>query len=167
MDRHKQIFFNFSFVSLTNLLDPRSSPNTQTQHQNTQLAFNLPFGRITMEDQASTTDAQCPTWAASLGYMGVAAAVCLSNWGSAVSRWIRSAECEGGSNLQWRIPFLFSPFVPQIFLFPKNNLGLLLAYWKRGKFCFLVSPLIVQLHTKMMPFASPLGCLWMPCRWLL
>ena len=29
--------------------------------------------------------AQCPSWAASLGYMGVAAAVCLSNWGSAVS----------------------------------------------------------------------------------
>jgi hypothetical protein len=29
---------------------------------------------------------QCPSWAASLGYMGVAAAVCLSNWGSAV-RW--------------------------------------------------------------------------------
>lgn len=27
---------------------------------------------------------QCPSWAAALGYMGVAAAVCLSNWGSAV-----------------------------------------------------------------------------------
>ena len=39
-----------------------------------------------MVDQGPLTDAQCPTWAASLGYMGVAAAVCLSNWGSAVSR---------------------------------------------------------------------------------
>ena len=29
--------------------------------------------------------AQCPSWAVSLGYMGVAAAACLSNWGSAVS----------------------------------------------------------------------------------
>ena len=27
---------------------------------------------------------QCPSWAACLGYGGVAAAVCLSNWGSAV-----------------------------------------------------------------------------------
>merc|ERR1712161_168661 len=26
-------------------------------------------------------------WAASLGYMGVAAAVCLSNWGSAIGTW--------------------------------------------------------------------------------
>ena len=38
-----------------------------------------------MVDQGPAVDAQCPTWAASLGYMGVAAAVCLSNWGSAVS----------------------------------------------------------------------------------
>ena len=42
-----------------------------------------------MADQggpASTLDAtQCPSWAACLGYAGVAAAVCLSNWGSAVS----------------------------------------------------------------------------------
>ena len=29
--------------------------------------------------------AQCPSYAAGLGYLGVAAAVCLSNWGSAVS----------------------------------------------------------------------------------
>jgi hypothetical protein len=28
---------------------------------------------------------QCPSWAAALGYMGVAVAVCLSNWGAAVS----------------------------------------------------------------------------------
>jgi hypothetical protein len=27
---------------------------------------------------------QCPSYAAALGYMGVAAAVCLSNWGAAV-----------------------------------------------------------------------------------
>ena len=38
-----------------------------------------------MVDQGPPGDAQCPTWAASLGYMGVASAVCLSNWGSAVS----------------------------------------------------------------------------------
>ena len=30
-------------------------------------------------------DAQCPSYAVALGYMGVASAVCLSNWGSAVS----------------------------------------------------------------------------------
>ena len=35
-------------------------------------------------------DAQCPSWAPSLGYMGVAAAVGLSNWGSAVSQCRRS-----------------------------------------------------------------------------
>jgi hypothetical protein len=28
--------------------------------------------------------AQCPSYAAALGYIGVAAAVCLSNWGAAV-----------------------------------------------------------------------------------
>jgi hypothetical protein len=33
----------------------------------------------------SPVDSQCPSWASALGYMGVAAAVCLSNWGSAVS----------------------------------------------------------------------------------
>ena len=38
-----------------------------------------------MVDQGPAVDAQCPSWAASLGYMGVAIAVCLSNWGSAVS----------------------------------------------------------------------------------
>lgn len=38
-----------------------------------------------MVDQGPGVEAQCPSWAASLGYMGVAAAVCLSNWGSAVS----------------------------------------------------------------------------------
>lgn len=31
--------------------------------------------------------AQCPSYAAALGYMGVAAAVCLSNWGSAMGTW--------------------------------------------------------------------------------
>mmetsp|Transcript_21843 Transcript_21843/g.28249 ORF Transcript_21843/g.28249 Transcript_21843/m.28249 type:complete len:210 (+) Transcript_21843:268-897(+) len=31
--------------------------------------------------------AQCPSYAAALGYMGVAAAVCLSNWGSAIGTW--------------------------------------------------------------------------------
>jgi hypothetical protein len=38
-----------------------------------------------MVDQVTNFEVtQCPSWAASLGYMGVAAAVCLSNWGSAV-----------------------------------------------------------------------------------
>uniref|UniRef100_A0A7S3LG63 V-type proton ATPase proteolipid subunit n=2 Tax=Amphora coffeiformis TaxID=265554 RepID=A0A7S3LG63_9STRA len=31
--------------------------------------------------------AQCPSYAAGLGYLGVAAAVCLSNWGSAIGTW--------------------------------------------------------------------------------
>jgi V-type H+-transporting ATPase proteolipid subunit len=31
--------------------------------------------------------AQCPSYAAALGYTGVAAAVCLSNWGSAIGTW--------------------------------------------------------------------------------
>jgi len=39
----------------------------------------------TMLQEGAAMDAQCPSWASSLGYMGVAAAVCLSNWGSAVS----------------------------------------------------------------------------------
>ena len=41
--------------------------------------------RIQMVDQGPPRDAQCPSWAACLGYMGVAAAVCFSNFGSAVS----------------------------------------------------------------------------------
>mmetsp|Transcript_106124 Transcript_106124/g.307058 ORF Transcript_106124/g.307058 Transcript_106124/m.307058 type:complete len:211 (-) Transcript_106124:102-734(-) len=40
-----------------------------------------------MVDQGPSMDAQCPSWAASLGYMGVAAAVCLSNTGSAMGTW--------------------------------------------------------------------------------
>ena len=39
----------------------------------------------TMVDQGPALDAQCPSWASCLGYIGVAAAVCMSNWGSAVS----------------------------------------------------------------------------------
>ena len=38
-----------------------------------------------MVDQGPPIDAQCPSYAVALGYMGVATAVCLSNWGSAVS----------------------------------------------------------------------------------
>lgn len=38
-----------------------------------------------MADEAQITDALCPSWATGVGYMGVAAAVVLSNWGSAVS----------------------------------------------------------------------------------
>lgn len=38
-----------------------------------------------MVDPGPTMElSQCPSYAAALGYMGVAAAVCLSNWGSAV-----------------------------------------------------------------------------------
>jgi hypothetical protein len=39
--------------------------------------------------------AQCPSYAAALGYMGVAAAVCLSNWGSAVGRLLAIADDVG------------------------------------------------------------------------
>jgi hypothetical protein len=43
-----------------------------------------------MVDQGPPIDAQCPSSAAFLGYAGVTAAVCLSNWGSAVSKsWFR------------------------------------------------------------------------------
>lgn len=41
----------------------------------------------------------CPSWALSLGYMGVAAGACLSNWGSAVSCffnltvWVLGRQC--------------------------------------------------------------------------
>jgi hypothetical protein len=51
----------------------------------------LPQQDTALDDQKSTMnddesgDAQCPSWAVSLGYLGVASAVCLSNWGSAVS----------------------------------------------------------------------------------
>lgn len=38
-------------------------------------------------DQAPTMDAQCPSWASSLGYMGVASAVVFSNAGSAIGTW--------------------------------------------------------------------------------
>mmetsp|Transcript_32623 Transcript_32623/g.79129 ORF Transcript_32623/g.79129 Transcript_32623/m.79129 type:complete len:115 (+) Transcript_32623:92-436(+) len=40
-----------------------------------------------MVDQGLPIDAQCPSSAALLGYGGVAAAVCLSNWGSAMGTW--------------------------------------------------------------------------------
>ncbi len=39
--------------------------------------------KTTMADE--TTYGLCPSWAISLGYMGVAAGAVLSNWGSAVS----------------------------------------------------------------------------------
>eukprot|EP00978_Attheya_sp_CCMP212_P017346 scaffold46147_cov53-Attheya_sp.AAC.3 len=38
-----------------------------------------------MEDDEAV-NALCPSWAISVGYLGVASAACLSNWGSAVSR---------------------------------------------------------------------------------
>ena len=39
--------------------------------------------------------AQCPSYAAGLGYLGVAAAVCLSNWGSAVRWRVSCVSCVG------------------------------------------------------------------------
>jgi hypothetical protein len=36
-------------------------------------------------DEAPGHVSLCPSWATGVGYMGVAAAVVLSNWGSAVS----------------------------------------------------------------------------------
>lgn len=53
-----------------------------------------------MLEEGSSVDAQCPSWAPSLGYMGVAAAVCLSNWGSAVRLYIHQATVL--SNEDWR-----------------------------------------------------------------
>ena len=52
-----------------------------------EISYNNPYiqYRIQMVDQGPPMDAQCPSWAACLGYMGVAAAVCFSNFGSAVS----------------------------------------------------------------------------------
>ena len=46
-----------------------------------------------MVDQGPPVDAQCPSYAVALGYMGVASAVCLSNWGSAVSAERLSDSC--------------------------------------------------------------------------
>ncbi|GKY96194.1 hypothetical protein MPSEU_000579300 [Mayamaea pseudoterrestris] len=40
-----------------------------------------------MVDQMTLEVVQCPSWATALGYGGVAAAVCLSNWGSACGTW--------------------------------------------------------------------------------
>jgi hypothetical protein len=39
---------------------------------------------MTVADELPITAALCPSWATGVGYMGVAAAVVLSNWGSAV-----------------------------------------------------------------------------------
>lgn len=41
-----------------------------------------------MADYEATEYGLCPSWALSLGYMGVAAGACLSNWGSAVSSFV-------------------------------------------------------------------------------
>lgn len=40
-----------------------------------------------MEDITETSMALCPSWALSVGYLGVASAMCLSNWGSAWGTW--------------------------------------------------------------------------------
>ena len=47
-----------------------------------------------MVEQEPLGDAQCPSYAVALGYMGVAAAVCLSNWGSAVSAVVDSDDSD-------------------------------------------------------------------------
>jgi ATP synthase proteolipid subunit len=39
---------------------------------------------MTVADEMPLTAALCPSWATGIGYLGVAAAVVLSNWGSAV-----------------------------------------------------------------------------------
>ena len=49
------------------------------------LSVNIKSSISRMADEAQITDALCPSWATGVGYMGVAAAVVLSNWGSAVS----------------------------------------------------------------------------------
>mmetsp|Transcript_20313 Transcript_20313/g.46080 ORF Transcript_20313/g.46080 Transcript_20313/m.46080 type:complete len:127 (-) Transcript_20313:701-1081(-) len=38
-------------------------------------------------DSPSMSMAQCPSWAVSIGYLGVSAAVVFSNWGSAWGTW--------------------------------------------------------------------------------
>jgi hypothetical protein len=57
-----------------------------------------------MVDQMTTVDSQCPSWAAALGYMGVASAVCLSNWGAAVSRGSWDVVGESTSMVMVRTP---------------------------------------------------------------
>jgi hypothetical protein len=59
-----------------------------------------------MADEAQMTDALCPSWATGVGYMGVAAAVVLSNWGSAVSP--HTCHCAGN-----HIALDFSPLLWQ------------------------------------------------------
>lgn len=54
-----------------------------------------------MVDQGIPIDAQCPSSAALLGYGGVAAAVCLSNWGSAVSDYTKWRACQSDPSLIW------------------------------------------------------------------
>jgi hypothetical protein len=74
----------FSCVPVT-LFISHSKTTTNDKKKTRSSSLFVSLQKHTMDDQGPTSDAQCPTWAASLGYMGVAAAVCLSNWGSAVS----------------------------------------------------------------------------------
>ena len=71
---HILIFYFKSLHPVSNI--------SNRHHLSTQLQYTI----NTMVDQGSAVDAQCPSYAVALGYMGVASAVCLSNWGSAVSR---------------------------------------------------------------------------------
>lgn len=60
---------------------------------------SFPLHTFTMVDSNPQMEpAQCPSYAAGLGYLGVAAAVCLSNWGSAVGhdRRVLDGVCHRG-----------------------------------------------------------------------
>ena len=76
---------NWSFENF-----PPSTPSTKSASARSMSTFYDPNKQITMNDDESG-DAQCPSWAVSLGYLGVASAVCLSNWGSAVSFWKKNS----------------------------------------------------------------------------
>ena len=54
-----------------------------------------------MADEAPLTEALCPSWATGVGYMGVAAAVVLSNWGSAVSPGVFHETMTGRGFSNW------------------------------------------------------------------
>ena len=71
---------------LRRLVSPKHNPRfTHSSLHNEPSSTRITQSIYIMVDQGPIADAQCPSYAVALGYMGVAAAVCLSNWGSAVS----------------------------------------------------------------------------------
>jgi hypothetical protein len=76
-------------VTRSHLLPPTRTHSTKLCRAEAANFTIQKINKATMNDDESG-DAQCPSWAVSLGYLGVASAVCLSNWGSAVSFWKRN-----------------------------------------------------------------------------